>query len=162
MSDALLTYLQDLEGGETLSVDASVAGSCLAADDAELSFPEQVKVTGQVYLAGDTVVACLSAATRACLPCRMCNGPAWVDLRLANTYHSWDRGVFKNGKVDCLEPVREELLLQVPQFAECHNGQCPERCASAAYFAKESTCMDGVEGYQPFSDLSLDLACSED
>lgn len=159
--DELKVFIQDLEGGNVTSVDATVPGASLEVLESELSFPIPVRVYGQVYLAKEQVVACLSASTSVELPCRICNEGTRVSLHLDKSYHTWPVSHFVNGRVDCLAVAREGLLLLVPQFAECHEGKCPAREALQSYVRSESPSGE-TEGYTPFAGLSMDLAVGKE
>ena len=51
------------------------------------------------------------------------------------------------------EELMEAILLQVPDFVECHDGDCPERKNISKFLKKDGA---GKNEYQPFKDLHLD------
>jgi hypothetical protein len=59
--------------------------------------------------------------------------------------------------VDISEILREAILREVPQIAECHGGVCPARKEIEHYLSETSHAhFVEEEGYHPFEGLSLD------
>ena len=49
--------------------------------------------------------------------------------------------------------LRDEILLEVPQFAECGNGQCPSRIEIQKYLKQTDDDQEDDEGHHPFAQL---------
>jgi uncharacterized metal-binding protein YceD (DUF177 family) len=71
-----------------------------------------------------------------------------------SAYHAVPLSEIKGNEFDFREVIRENLLIEVPSFAEC-NGRCPEREKLKKYFKQGDGKTDQEEGQQPFSNLSL-------
>jgi uncharacterized metal-binding protein YceD (DUF177 family) len=147
----LVIYVDRLKEGQTETFSGDISSDFLGDDP---SFQDNVKVSGQAYIAGDHLILKLQAETAAWLPCSICNQPTLVSSTLVDFYHAQPledvSSIF-----DFSSLLREDLLLQLPFFAECE-GNCPER-ESLKKFLKtpsESSPDGSVFNVQfPFADL---------
>lgn len=152
MEDHPLRFFLDrirAQGREVL--DTSVSPDFMDIHEAGLSFPDPIKIEGEVYLAGEEVVMALRAETVICMPCAICNEE--VRLPLQNAWTSIEPAdSFRHGVIDLRETVRENLLIEVPLIAECE-GNCPRRKEIAPYLRQKQEGQKEETGYRPFADL---------
>ncbi|MCE5319140.1 MAG: DUF177 domain-containing protein [Parachlamydia sp.] len=153
MDDAFKIYVEQLRDGHVEKLEESFSSEFLDIHEKELSFKGPVAFQGEAYLANDDLVMRFSASCHCQLPCVICNKPVQQELKVENHYHNAPLAEVKSGIYHFREILREIILLEVPQFAECEGG-CPERKEIAQYL-KEPSSKDEEEeeGYQPFADL---------
>lgn len=159
MIDAFKIYVDQLRGGKEEILDQEFSPGFLQISEPDLSFKAPVKVEGTVYLADDELVLNLNVNTFATLPCAICNASVNVPIAIQNSYHAVPVKEIKTGIYDYGDLLRETILLETPQFAECNDGDCPEREKVRKYFKKlpeEGGSSPDDEGYRPFSDLEWD------
>jgi uncharacterized metal-binding protein YceD (DUF177 family) len=142
----LKIYVDRLKDGHTEKIQEELFSDFLAITEEELSFPLPVNVKGDAYLAEDHLVLRLKATTKAKLPCCMCNEDFLFSIEI-DFYHTVALDELKNPVFDYSLALRESILLQVPPFAECNGGQCPERPAVSKYLKS------APHSQFPFSDL---------
>lgn len=153
MSEELKVFLNDLQDGKTKYIRGSFTSDFLAVEEPELDFPQEVEVDSKVYLAGSDLMVHVSAATAARMPCRICNKPTLVPLEIQGYYHSEPKHEISSGIVNLGSILRQQFLLELPQFAEC-DGDCPERECLKAYVQEKKEGGD-EDLHHPFADLSL-------
>lgn len=153
MDDAFKIFVEQLRDGHAEKLEESFSPDFLDIQEKELSFKGPVSFLGEAYLANDDMVMRFSAACRCQLPCVICNQPVEQVLKVEDYYHTVPLSEVKGGIYNFREILREVILLEVPQFAECAGG-CPDRKDIAKYL-KEPSSKDEEEeeGYQPFADL---------
>ena len=143
----LVIYVDRLKEGQEERFEGTISSDFLGDDP---YFEPLVFLAGKAYIAGDHLMIKLKAKAGAYIPCSICNEPVLVNLELQDFYHVEDlkeiSSVFNFSTL-----VREDLLLQLPQFAEC-GGKCPEREALKHILqSKETTKPSDVQF--PFSNL---------
>lgn len=138
-SNELKIFVDRLKEGHVEAILVELSPACLDVQEEELHFTRNVTVQGKAYLADGHLVLHASASTSAQLPCLCCNGPATVPICTEEWIHTEPLHQISDGVFDFSLLVREAILLQIPQFAECHSGQCPERDAVAQYAPDPST-----------------------
>ncbi len=123
-------------------------------EDKDLHFPSPIEIEAEVYLANDHLVIHFDIETTATLPCSICNQPAHYPVSIKNLYLTKPLSEIQGVIYDLTDEVRESILLQIPPFAECNTGQCPERESVKKYF-KPTTApqQKGDTPHFPFADL---------
>lgn len=154
MIEELKVFLSDLDSGLCSKLDVSVSPEFLNVKDADLAFVDPVHVQGDVYLAGDELIAKISCHTHASMTCKVCNEMTKVEVAVEGLYFTYPRSEVVNGQFNCTELVREAILLDLPAFAEC-GGDCPQRDSLGAYLADTSDSTE-EEVYRPFADLQIE------
>ncbi len=155
--ESLKIYIDRLREGNSETLNATLPPAILDVQEEELSFPAEVRVSGDVYLADDHLVADLNAQTIDLLPCSICNEPVKILINVRNHYATEPLSDIRSAIYDLTPAVREALLLQVPQFIECNEGNCPERETLKKYLHQATspkTKSDTEQTHFPFSDLS--------
>jgi uncharacterized metal-binding protein YceD (DUF177 family) len=159
--DAFKIYVEQLRDGHVEKLHETFAPNFLDIHEEELHFNENVTIEGEAYLADENLILHLQIATQAIIPCSICNGPVETKILLPNFYHMEPLADVKSGIFDFSNILREAILLEVPGFAECHNGNCPERKQVAKYLKEPAKKAAGgdkniEDGYQPFADIDFD------
>jgi len=150
MNENLTAFIDRLrDGGETF-FDEKVSGEQLNASDEELRFAKNASVKGKAYLADEHLVIALDIDAHPELPCTVCNEWTPVGLSLKKYYITKPLEEIRSNVYSFVEDVREAILLEVPQFAEC-GGNCPSREALDGYCGKEKEVSDDT--HFPFKDL---------
>lgn len=152
MDDAFKIYVEQLRDGHVEKLEESFSPEFLDVQEKELTFKGPVSFHGEAYLANDDLVLRFSVLCHYQLPCVICNQPVEQELEVQNYYHSVPLTEVKSGIFNFRDSLREVVLLEVPQFAECAGG-CPERKEIAKYLKEPSSKDEEEEGYQPFADL---------
>ncbi|MCB1136894.1 MAG: hypothetical protein KDK78_11550 [Chlamydiia bacterium] len=160
MAEELKVFISDLEAGSVAHIDAVIDPSFMELQEEDLAFRAAVRVAGDVYLAGDELIIRLSADTEASMPCKVCNGEAIVPVHVEQLYLTQPKSDIVNGQLDCTDYVRESLMLELPAFAECRGGQCPQRSQLEEYLAKPDG--EKTDMRSPFADLVLEVETSDD
>lgn len=158
-NEAFKIYVEKLRRGDTEKISESLPSDFLDIHEEEISFPEPIAIEGEAYVANDSLMLKLNASTMLYMPCSICNAKVGVGIKLQDFYHSEPLEETKSGIFNFKEILREAILLEIPQFAECHDGKCPRRDEIKKYLKKPKSGEDenAPEGYQPFADLDLTI-----
>lgn len=151
MREAFKVWIDRLREGLVQKIDESFDPSFLEIDEKELKFLSPVQVTGEAYLADQHLVLHLKARTKATLPCAICNQMMDTELKVENFYHSELIEEIPGAEFDFASPLREALLIEIPHYFECCEGNCPERKSLAPYL--RSAPKTGDKSNFPFADL---------
>ncbi len=151
MNEQFKIYIDRLKNGHTEKIQVEVDSSFLNIEEKELSFPETVGIRGEAYLAEDHLVLHIKIKTRSKIPCVICNESFFYPIDV-DFYHTMPVGEIVNPIFDYSTILRESILLEIPPFAECHEGSCPERETISKYLKKE-TPADSPDIQFPFSGL---------
>ncbi len=139
--------------GKSESFVGKVATASFLPKEQELTFADELDLSGEAYLAGDHLIIKLQAHVFAFVPCSICNEPTKVDLSLTDFYHAEPLENISSGVFDFSSVLRDDLLLAIPQFTECE-GSCPSRESIKKYLKKPGPTPSGHSSQFPFSDLS--------
>lgn len=126
----------------------------LASDD-ELSPQSDILVFGKAYCASEWIMVQALVTTLVCLPCSICDERCLLPIQLKQWEQSIPISSVKNGVIDLSESLREDLLLEVPNFIQCGGDTCKHADELRSYFRAEGTTLadDGEEKNQPFLSL---------
>lgn len=116
-----------------LSLDAQVPPDFLFVEDSEIKFKEPVQVKGNIYVVDHKLVFHLDVSTLASVKCTICNSDTDIKIDVKDFYHIEEIAKLKSPIFNYSSILREEVLLEVPRFAEC-NDSCPEREFIKKYF----------------------------
>lgn len=131
-------YVSRLKNEQEHHHDERVAPDFLGVQEESLSFQENIHIAGSTYLADDHLITHLDIETAAFIPCSICNEAVRVPITVKNLYLSKPLVEIKGAVYDLLDDIRESILLQTPQFAECNNGQCPNRPYVQQFLGKKA------------------------
>lgn len=123
----LKIYIDRLRGGQILKIDATLSPDFLDIDEEDLSFENPIHIKGDTYLANEHLIIHLNIETSAYLPCNICNEAVHMPIVVKNMTLTKVLSEIKGAIYDISGEVRESILLQTPLFAECSEGNCPER-----------------------------------
>jgi uncharacterized metal-binding protein YceD (DUF177 family) len=139
-------YVDRLKNGQTEKIDVTVNADFL--DVADISFSLPVTIQGEAYLADEHLILHMQAHTETQIPCVICNKSFTLKLAVSDFYHSVPLLEIKAAIFDFSSLLREDILLQIPQFAECSGGTCPERVDISKFLKTKKT-----DAQFPFSGL---------
>lgn len=132
----LSIFIDRLEEDSPIEINETVPPDFLEVKEQELHFTFPVKIHGKAYLSGELFVMEIEAVTEVLMPCSICNELFPVTIRTIDCSHASPTEEIPNHIFDFTEIVREALLIEIPLFAECHGGFCPEREKIASYLKK--------------------------
>lgn len=140
----LKIYVDRLKEGQIEKFSGETSSEILGTDP---KLASTLFLSGESYIANDHLIVKLQAKTNAYLPCSICNQDVELPLIATDIYYALP--IDEIGSIfDLSEIVREALLLEVPQFAECNQGNCPQREGVKKYLSKTTSHMQF-----PFSSL---------
>ncbi len=151
MSDLFTIYIDRLKGAEVEPISGSLAPDFLDCHEQEVQFSSPVFIEGKAYLAEDHLVICLSAKTKVSLLCSICNQMFHMPLELNGCYLTQPLQECRSSLYDFREALREQILLEVPPYAECLGGCLERRSVNA--FIKNCDHSDKEKKHFPFACL---------
>ena len=126
--EKLKVYIDRLKNGHVEKIEETVSPAYLQLEnDEELSFPQDVRISCEAYLADDHLILHLSVTTTITLLCSICNGPVLVPIDIKGHYSTVSLDEIPSAMYDIGAEIRETTLLHIPLFTECNVGHCPER-----------------------------------
>jgi len=158
--DFFKIFVEQLRDGQIQAISEQFTSDFLEVCEEDLSFQDDVEVSGKAYLADDDLILQFDIETQAVLPCSICNVPVKVDVRVLHFYHVVPLSEVKSGIYNFKEILREAILLETPRFVECNQGKCPQRPELSVYLKKDSD--KGTSEYHPFADLDKDIINKND
>lgn len=153
MDEGFKVFLEQLRDGKTKKISEVFAPEFLGIQDPELILDSKVFVNGEAYIAEEEVLVHLQVKTKAKLPCAICNEWVEKEIHLEDLYLAEPLTNIRGGIYNFKQALREEILLEIPLFVECHQGNCPERKEYERFFKTGQTNEEDEGGYKPFSDL---------
>jgi uncharacterized metal-binding protein YceD (DUF177 family) len=153
MQDRFKIFVDRLKDGSELVIKETVSSDFLDIQETELSFSPQVSFKGKSYLADDHLVVNLNVNATAILPCKICNEPVQVEILLSELTFTLSVNEIASSVFDFSSLLREAILLEVPPFAECQKGSCPERENVKKYFKQNNQKGKQNDHFFPFSSL---------
>jgi uncharacterized metal-binding protein YceD (DUF177 family) len=129
-------YIRRLAEGKSEHVKEIISPQFLDLQEEELQFPSPVKFELVAEVADQALLLSFKIETEALLPCAICNEPTQVLIAIPSFLHTEELSSIKGDIFNFRECLREAILLELPQIAECHQGNCPERENLKHYFAK--------------------------
>lgn len=150
MSDFKI-LIDRLKGGQTQKIEEALGPEFLGPEEPELRFPDKVRVKGEAYLTDAHLIIHLKAATKASMPCAVCNEMIDCNLSIDNFYHTVPIEEIPSAIFDFSEALREALLIELPRTVECNQGNCPNRATIKPYLRSEVR--TDKTTYFPFADM---------
>lgn len=154
--DQFKIYVNRLNNGQTHEHEESLSSDFLDVRENFLKFQENIRISGSTYLADDHLVSHLCIDAIATIPCSICNEPVRIPIAIKDLYLSTPLTEIKGAIYDLSDEIRESILLQVPQFAECQQGKCPQRSHIEQFLGKkpkDEKKSDSDSIHFPFSEL---------
>lgn len=150
----LKIYTDRLKDEQAEKFAGQVSADFLEIQEEDLTFSSPVSIRGEAYLASDHLIVRFHIETTATLPCSICNSTVEVPICLPDFMHTEPVSEIKSCVFDLVPLLREDILLQVPQFTECNGGHCPERDTMKKFTKAPSS--EKEDAYFPFANLDLD------
>lgn len=150
MAEEFKIYVDRLKGGQVEKIRERVSADFIELGDNELLFDSEVAFVGEAYLAEDELIIHLMMETEVQVPCSICQKMVRLPLKVSDFYHAVPLDKVKTAVYDMQEWVRETLILNAPELAECQ-GQCPEREALKKYFSEG----ENDDGHKPFANIQF-------
>ena len=151
--DLFKVFVEQLRSGNVEQLLEELDPSFLDVREKELAFNDPVLLKGEAYLAEDDLILHFGISTFAELPCSICNETVKVPINVQNVYHHEPLSEIKGGVFNMLNVLREAVLLEIPSFAECNNGNCVKRKDLEKYIRKPTANQGEEPGYRPFENL---------
>ncbi len=133
MSSPFLIWIDRLKNGQTQTIHESFSPVFLDIQEEELKMDFPVLVVGEAYLTESELILHLSASTKLKMPCAICNEMIEIDLSVKECYNAVPINEIPSGIYDYKDFLRESLLIELPQYVECNQGNCPERLIIAPF-----------------------------
>lgn len=156
MASQFTLYIDRLNDGHKEKIQEEARPGFLDIKEEDLSFPNPVLVSGEAYCTEEHVILDLKIKTIASISCLVCNEPVSTPIIIDDFTQTREIDEFKSGLFDYSSELRDAILLQVPPYAECRAGNCPERETLKKYLKKApKTKEPSVENatHFPFADL---------
>ena len=154
MDDVFKIYVEQLRDGREEKIHEKLNPEFIDIHEKDLSFEKDVELEGVAYLAEHELILHWDIKAEAVVSCSICNEPVKIPIHVKNFYYSEPLEQIKTGIYNFKDLLRETILLEVPLFAECNEGNCSKRKEYNKYFKEPSNqSSEEDEGYQPFADL---------
>ncbi len=128
-------HIDRLRQGHPEKIELEVSSDFIDVKEDELSFPFPVLIKGEAMMVDEEVIIRLQIQTKAHMDCSICNKSIDIDIDIPDFVHTIFSTELSESHYDYGCVVREEILLQIPTFAEC-GGSCPERANIDPYLKK--------------------------
>jgi uncharacterized metal-binding protein YceD (DUF177 family) len=152
----LKIFIDRLRDGHIEKFSFKAPSAFLDLNEKDLSCSAPIDIDGEAYIATDHLILKLDLSTTISMPCSICNEPTEIKLHVPDFYHAEPLQEIKGAVFDYTECLREDILIQVPQFTECHGGKCPERENIKNFLKKEIPSANSTPSshvHFPFSNL---------
>ncbi len=155
MDDSLKIFLDRLKGDKKEKIEGLFSVSLLEKTEPDCTVSDQVQVELEAYLTSELLVIHLNAKGKVWLPCVVCNQITDKEIEAKGFYQTYPIKDIKDRIFDVLPILKEALLIEIPPFLECNQGDCPERKHIKSFLKKASSEKTGE--HFPFSDLDNQL-----
>jgi len=151
-------FVEQLRDGHIEKLREAFEPLFLDVHEKDLTFADPVHIQGEAYLADEMLVLHMDIDTYATIPCLICNEPVKVEIAIKGFYHAIPIDEIKGSVFNFQELLRETILLETPNLAECNQGKCPQRKTVQKYLKNDAdgSKKSNEEGYRPFADLDFD------
>jgi hypothetical protein len=148
---SLKIYVDCLKHQDEVILDEEISCDVLNIVEKDLQMNAPVHLKGKAYLSENYLIINFSAHTSFKMCCSICNKLTQNTLSIENVYTTIDLNDIKHGIYDFTDDLRDAIILKIPQFQECNNGNCSERKNIEKYFKKTITKQS--DNHFPFKDL---------
>jgi uncharacterized metal-binding protein YceD (DUF177 family) len=152
----LKIFIDRLKDGHIEKFSFQAPSAFLDLNEKDLTCSGLIEIQGEAYIATDHLILKLELSTTISMPCSICNEQTEIKLHVPDFYHAEPLHEIKGAVFDYTECLREDILIQIPQFTECHGGKCPERENIKNFLKKETSSTSSSASstvHFPFSDL---------
>ncbi|MGR3973051.1 MAG: hypothetical protein QRY72_00500 [Candidatus Rhabdochlamydia sp.] len=127
MTEDLILFIDRLEEGQEELINHTLAGSFLGIHEEEIQTPHPVMIKGKASCICSFLMLSLEVSTVIVMPCSICNALTTVCLSNQDISYSLPLSDLPSSQFDYTELVREEIVMMIPQFTHCSQGNCPKR-----------------------------------
>lgn len=146
----LKILVERLKNGETEKIHETFSPSFInIQNEKDISFSKDISIVGKAYLADDHLIVDLKIKTAISMPCSICNEIIEIPIDIKDFSDVQELSTIKSLVYDYTEEVRSALLLKLPQFVECNQGNCSERKEIQKYLTKN----DPKKVHSPFAEI---------
>lgn len=147
MESPLKIFTEQLRNGKRETFEHTLPPDFLEIHEPDLVFHHSIHVKGEAYATDEDLILQLIAHTEAQMPCSICNQMTFVTLKTEKLYHTIP--LDDSTTFDFTDILREELVILIPQYVECH-GKCPERQTVSKFMKNKAV---SPQNHFPFADL---------
>lgn len=147
---SLKIYIDRLKNDDTEEIYEQVENEFLEVSEKELIFVGKVTVVGRAYLANTHLILDFKIKSVIQMPCSICNEKVEKPHEINDFSHSIELNEIPSAVFDYSDEIRSALLLNLPQFIECHQNHCPRRKDLSKYLKKKTD-----EAIYPFQELNF-------
>jgi len=144
----LKIFTEQLRDGKRETFEHTLPPDFLGINEPDLVFHHPIHVKGEAYTTDEDLILQLIAHTEVQIPCTICNQMIFVPLKTEELYHTILLDA--SSTFDFSDILREELIILIPHYVECHNGKCPERQTVSKFMKNKAV---SPKNYFPFTDL---------
>jgi uncharacterized metal-binding protein YceD (DUF177 family) len=150
MESPLKIFTEQLRNGKREVIEHTLPSEFLDIHESDLSFQGPIDLKGEAYATDEHLILHLSAHAEVQMPCSICNQMTQVSLKAEDIYHTIPFDDLKSTIFDFTDLLREEIVLLIPQFVECQQGQCPDRTDVSKFMKSKAV---SPQNHFPFADL---------
>ncbi|MCX6994227.1 MAG: hypothetical protein NTY13_00055 [Chlamydiae bacterium] len=127
------------EGQENIFNESVDCSEIFDAEEVGVLVIEPVEVSFKAYLAGhELIIEWQFIKARCLVNCTVCNDKFNFQIEIQEGRHIEPLSSIRGAVFNPSSLVRELILLDIPSYAECKEGDCPERETLKRYIEKES------------------------
>lgn len=143
--------MRTLTSGKTIKFDGKIDPKFIEIMESELKFIDPIQIQGKAYIVDDFLIIHLNAMTFATMPCASCNEMKKTKISLENFRINEPLESIPE-VYDFRAALKEALLLELPKFLDCEEGNCPKKTDLKPFLKKtKGKKKDSV--HYPFSQL---------
>jgi uncharacterized metal-binding protein YceD (DUF177 family) len=150
MESPLKIFTEQLRDGKREEIEHVLPPDFLGLNEPDLIFHSPIHLKGEVYATDEDLILQLSAHTEVKMPCSICNQMAFVTLKTGELIHTILLEELKSTIFDFTDLLREEIVILIPQYVECQQGECPERKVISKFMKTKTV---STQNHFPFADL---------
>ncbi len=150
MDSPLKIFTEQLRDGKREQIEHVLPPDFLGLGEPDLIFQHPIYLKGEVYATDEDLILQLSAHTEVKMPCSICNDMTFVTLKTEELYHTILLSELESTTFDFTDILREEIVILIPQYVECQQGNCPERKVISKFMKSKVV---SPQNHFPFADL---------
>ncbi|MCH9634471.1 MAG: hypothetical protein S4CHLAM7_12230 [Chlamydiae bacterium] len=139
MKDDFLINLDQLRKRGNQNLEMSVSTDFLSVEEGEFHFAPQLTIQGEAYIVDERLILHLDISVPVAIFCKICREETTQNLSINNLYHVVEINEIKSTIFDFSSVLQDEIFLEVPRFAECRDGNCPERETLKKYLTSKKS-----------------------
>ena len=148
----LKIYVDRLRNKEKEILQEKISPTFLDINEKEIEFKNAITIKGKTSICEKNLLLEIDVTTTVHLPCIVCNKQVEIPVlcHICNLLPLDEIDVI----YDYSDLLRLEILLQIPSFVECNDGNCSERKQLEKYLTKNKKDMkEKIDNNYPFKKL---------